>query len=447
MIALLATLAALAAQPGPFEASLDPGRLAELQQEICDVAERCRGQWPVPEVMSLQDARAVGREEPAIAVRRYQGRELTAEEEAWTREVMDQRLHGGVLGNYFRQSDRIALIADATQQLAEARLLDASSTRALHECVVIHELAHALQGPHVELSRTRSRMTTQLILLEAHATLVTREVCGRHHPGVDVHALMDVITDTELAGSGGAAAGMRAHFGYGPGARWLSDQLDVHGEAYAWTLLNDPPLTTLELEAYAREQLPAAWRAPGLAAFVHDEVDRRQPDPLWQRRSGVTTLSDALWAVEAPPGLDRSAWAEALGPRHPTVLPIPVAGFAEVGVIPEQRLYTAATYWFEDPEHARAAMAARRRRVDEQRGEAAAAGVPFTVERPRRSLRRASDEVIALTYGRDGTFVEVWARRDRALVAFFLIDVWAPNRDVQAWAARVLDRGASAGDR
>ena len=55
--------------------------------------------------------------------------------------------------------------------------------------------------------------------------------------------------------------------------------------------------------------------------------------------------------------------------------------------------------------------------------------------------------MIALTYGRDGTFVEVWARRDRALVAFFLIDVWAPNRDVQAWAARVLDRGASAGDR
>lgn len=214
---------------------------------------------------------------------------------------------------YVPATEQIYLIEESFEQLGERFDLADDSVEALAQCVLAHELVHALQHQYgVEVAETATTRRGELALREGHASYVAAEVCRDWH-GPAVVGLMDVVQNIELEAS--LTADDRAAV-YGWGRRFAET---LQAEGILWEALNaDPPAWT-DVVSAVEPTLAPAWRHAdpmygALAALRLPDLEVTSVVP----GSPTTELSpffDARWGLDAMPRARGGFSVEAASPE------------------------------------------------------------------------------------------------------------------------------------
>lgn len=267
-------------------------------------AVRQRPFLTTPEVQVLDD-------DAVVATLKAEVQGAVASEQAWLEAVQLHVKHVG--GFYDTKSKRVVLRREAVD-----RQDDLSVKRR-----IAHELTHALQGQHFDLSRmdaeasalSRDAFIAHQALFEGDAELTEAGVYARLM-GRPAGRSMKVTRDSTIGEGGGAAEIAHSVFVYQQGSRFVSALFGAGGMKQVDEAYQTPPRTTwsiLHPEAYLEGREPAPPRALELP-WADVEASSVQGPALFARtmeeHCGVDTKGAELfvdaarvqnWSTQAGP--------------------------------------------------------------------------------------------------------------------------------------------------
>ncbi|MFZ5475421.1 MAG: hypothetical protein ACOZNI_01490 [Myxococcota bacterium] len=155
------------------------------------------------------------------------------------------------LAVYDPSSMRIYVVSDTMRRLLSETQASDAMVRPFVECVLAHELTHALQQQWVAVDGAPS--PGQKALLEGHASWVAHRVCTG---GAEAYAR--AVEGFDLASSADPAD--PDVFAYVWGERWVDAWIARHGRDAFWWRLAQPPPARADLAAVVEPQLAPGWR-------------------------------------------------------------------------------------------------------------------------------------------------------------------------------------------
>ncbi|MEN0061038.1 MAG: hypothetical protein AAGA48_02755 [Myxococcota bacterium] len=158
------------------------------------------------------------------------------------------------LAVYVPYDERIYLVQEAFDELGASFDLAMETLEPLIECVLTHEMIHALQHQYgVELATTSEMRRGQQAIREGHASLVASIYCAAEH-GDAVVRLMETVQGIELEASL-SPDDDAAVYGWG---RRVAETLDAEG--LLWSAMAAPAPQWPDLVAAVEPTLPPDWR-------------------------------------------------------------------------------------------------------------------------------------------------------------------------------------------
>jgi len=175
------------------------------------------------------------------------------------------------------------------------------------ECVVVHELTHALQHQHSPLFSGWGVEDPVLMkqLLEGHATMVQRRVCQERGLGV-ANRLLEEVMGTGVPASLGWDHGLPGGIGQ---ARLALAAAEAEGGRQAvWELLTPEALNSGQARAAAEGVMPSGWTD---GAVLRDAAAQLIGDPDLQISPGTLQPSGLARFARLPP--EDHPWPPAVG--------------------------------------------------------------------------------------------------------------------------------------
>ena len=253
-------------------------------------------------------------------------------------------LTSNAIGFYTYADRQIFLVTSGAEELYENFIVPEDLERPLIECVLAHELVHALQHQYQPLPdiTQADQETVARMLREGHANLISRTVCTdevvqrffRFNDGLDILAVQGV--------------GQENSFLYGYGERYLELLVSLHGPEAGWCALSQPPPSREAIAAAVDPLLLQGWRGTG----VLDDAARRL---MWPGAKG------RVQPVSPAEVLQRQ-----LGPEGVTALHSTQAGLT-FNLDSDTKSLAIMAFAFSDPQEAREQFEARRRNLETAR--------------------------------------------------------------------------------
>lgn len=205
------------------------------------------------------------------------------------------------LGAYEAQTNEIVLHGDRIRRIAAKSLLDPQLIRPVYQCVIAHELVHAIQfqtvGNLQDTPMTRA-------LLEGHAELVTRRVCDDGWTGVAQDWLEATKPIDSLASR---SREEEITFSYGFSRAWIAAVQREGGNEAVWKAFRSPPDRESLLQK-VEPLLVRGWSDTGLLRPVFDRLERGSVwNETFEPCSTLSLLSRATQGRIAVDGVPRSA--------------------------------------------------------------------------------------------------------------------------------------------
>ncbi|MEN0063012.1 MAG: hypothetical protein AAGA48_12735 [Myxococcota bacterium] len=232
---------------------------------------------------------------PALAVA-LEGDRYTPSPE--TRRFVEHLL-AGALAVYVPHNEFIYLVTEAFDELREDFELEPRTLEPLLQCVLLHEMVHALQHQYgVEVAKTPETQLGQQALREGHASWLANEYCAVVH-GDAVVRLMETVQNIELEASL-SPDDEAAVYGWG---RRLAETLDAEGmlwpamyaPAPAWSAIVDAVQPTLAPDWRVPDPMYQAVAALGLEGVEVDHVGPVSPTSI------LTPFFAGRWGLDAMP--------------------------------------------------------------------------------------------------------------------------------------------------
>jgi len=310
------------------------GRMEALMPQVEAVAGRAFFERPRLTIASRQEVLAVDAE----VRRKYLGPE--AETDAWTRQIV-----GRAVAIYLPSTATIYVIGEAVERLFQVHEHSAALLRPALDCLIAHELTHALQDQHLPLLRDEASdaLLASLVMREGQANLLMHDVC--RDPVTD-HLLSAVQGIDSLSSQDPSDPDI---YTYGYGERFTSVLRDRYGSPGLWWAMAQPAPSRAEVEAVVGPTLLPGWRDP---APLVAEGARLAGGEDWTTSAGpmsafslVEALNDDVRDGGGPTADAGLYWQADLGDRQVTLLAfaMPDAGVASGWVERRRRqLDTAA---------------------------------------------------------------------------------------------------------
>jgi hypothetical protein len=315
-----------------------------------------------------------------------------------------QTLTHDAIGFYTYADRQIYLVTTGVEDLFQDFTVPADLERPLVQCVLAHELVHALQHqyqPHPDIT-DGAQLTVARMMREGHANLVSRPFCTseaverffRFNDGLDILAVQGVGGDIP--------------FLYGYGERYQELLAAEHGTEAAWWSLSQPPPTREVIAGAVEPLLLQGWRDAGV-------IDAAAQRLMWPGAQG-----------EVQPASPAVLLQQQLGAAGVTALVSTQAGLS-FSASTQTKSVTVMAFAFADPVEARRQLEDRRSDLQVGRedgeelfffGPVGAYSGRFKLKDPRRLTQPvdvAFETRIAIDGGRD--YLESWAVRGGLLVA------------------------------
>jgi hypothetical protein len=297
------------------------------------------------------------------------------------------------------------------------------------DCLLAHELTHALQFQHAQPPFDETSGRSLLAIREGHAELVGARVCQALH-GADVTRFYDMLRGLSMY-AGGMVGGEVA----GPlhGAAWLADLERRDGwEAVWWAHREPPPLQ--ELVAAGEPLRAEGWDRPELVGVP---LGRAAPWLGWEFLQATSPPPYALHPIR-----QRMFDAQSLGS-----FPSAIAGQAIMGTNGDGQVQAIA-YLHSDPNGALSWLESRRVQVrDYKAGMTSSPGTfwPLAediasarVKRPAR-VRRTRDALDALRVVVRPDYEEIWVVTEEHFVAVISHSTGLGTGELEQLAIDILD--------
>jgi hypothetical protein len=381
------------------------------------------------EFLSLPEARLASREEILVRLMaRHEARGGQAP--GWVTAFNRERLDGA-LALYLYEDERVYVVEEALDAFFEESSAAETMRAPVLECVLFHELTHALQhqwAPYPEVSLERE-LRAATALREGQATAASVGYCQDRWPGA--------VADFFEASSGLAVLPSQdpeqpETLLYPYGAEVVRALELAGGDEAVWAALEDTPPTTEQLLAAGRWTALPGWSVPDLLRPAGEVM---LPGEGWRLVTSPSAPINALPLLEGGQIVPESQ------------IPAAVAGsglFAERG---DQRVVIFA-YLLEEPGEATAWL--ERRRADTARaargggeawylGEVRAGPLGVRTRRARGLERSPGVERALRVQGLN--YREYWVAREHLLVGVIGSNVRPDAGDVRGVLARL--RGAA----
>lgn len=309
LLALVATLVARPAHAERITVADLQGRMEALMPQVEEAAGRSFFERPRLTIASRKEVLAVDAE-----IRKKYLHD-DSEADAWTRQIV-----GKAVAIYLPSTATIYVIGEAVERLFESHEHSVTLLRPALDCLLAHELTHALQDQHLPLMRDQSEdaLTGALVMREGQANLLMHDLC--RDPATD-HLLSAVQGIDSLSSADPADPDVYA---YGYGERFTRALRERHGSAGLWWAMAQPPPAREEVMAVVGPTLLAGWRDP---APLELEGAALAGKGAWEASSGqmsVFVLSEALnthtWIGAAPTADAGLYWRADQGRRQVSVL-------------------------------------------------------------------------------------------------------------------------------
>ena len=322
-------------------------------------------------------------------------------------------LSRSVMGMYTPFDQRVYILKDHLEAVYRRYTIADDLRVPFLRCVVAHELVHALQ--HQLLERPQENQEIWETLLEGHAALMGRRLCG----DAKAVALSKVLDASDSVSSLPFSPGS-----YAWGSRFLERVQRSGGSEALWQIFQQVP-SKEEFIAATREVRMLGWDSPELLVRAAQRLhDRNNPFPGLRSTSGGTSTSPTQLMTRLEGGEINAA--------H--IYPSEAGLFAQVSSNSTQ--VAIAAFRLEDPEDAQRWLTQRQALIREGNARVMTdqlGGVYGSEARPAPGLLRwgAQQSLGVLIYDRSARYLELWGGKNGVLVGVAAYGADPKQKDLQ----------------